>query len=75
MSSSFSPASASAFGNRHHRADAHDLRRHAADGEADEARLRLQAQLPALCVSDMTSAAAAPSLVCDELPAVTVPLA
>ena len=30
------------FGNRHHRADAHDFRRHATDGETDESGHRLQ---------------------------------
>ena len=45
MSSIFRPASPSALGIATHRADAHDFRRHAARGEADEARFGLEAQL------------------------------
>ena len=44
MSSSFRPGEREGFGNRHHRTDAHDFRRHAGRGEADEAGLRLQAE-------------------------------
>ncbi len=43
--------------------------------KATKRRQRLQAALPSRAAADVTSTAAAPSLVCDELPAVTVPAA
>ena len=62
------------FRDRLYRTDPHDLGRHAGRGITHEASFRLRPNSRAFA-SDMTSAAAAPSLVCDALPAVTVPLA
>ena len=61
------------FSNCRHRPDAKPLRFDTGGRERHESPERLEAQL-ARRVSDITSTAAAPSLVCDELPAVTVPL-
>jgi hypothetical protein len=56
------------------RADAHDLRRHAGDREAAEARDRLEVEL--LEHFSLTSSTApAPSDICELLPAVTEPFA
>ena len=46
-----------------------------AGGEGHEPRQRLDAQVASACSADITMAAAAPSLICEELPAVTVPCA
>ena len=61
--------------DRRHRPDAEPLRLDARGGVADEARQRRQAELLRADSADVTTTAAAPSLVCDELPAVTVPAA
>ncbi len=61
--------------NRRHRADAHDVRRAHRRRKGDEARHRRQAERRSALRADVTITAAAPSQVCDELPAVTVPLA
>ena len=74
MSSSCRPALAQRARNRLDRADAHDVRRHALDREADEARQRLQAELLDGLLAGQDQAPA-PSLVCELLPAVTLPLA
>ena len=59
--------------NRRHRADAEAFRLDAGGREGDEAAERRQAALARERRAEVTMTAAAPSLVCDELPAVTVP--
>ena len=61
------------FLNGRDRSDSESFRRHAGGRKAGESRQRLEAMLAANA-ADVTSTAAAPSLICDELPAVTVPL-
>ena len=60
--------------HRLHRADAHDLGRHARHGVGDEARHRRRPRSSALA-ADSSTVAAAPSDICEELPAVTMPSA
>ena len=61
--------------DRRHRADAEALGLDAGRREGDEARRAASGRAPARSAADVTTTAAAPSLVCDELPAVTVPVA
>ena len=62
------------LGDGVHRPDAHFLWKASGVGEGHEARQRFDAQLAARS-SDITTAAAAPSDICEVLPAVTVPSA
>ena len=59
--------------DRRHRADAHDLRRHADRGAGDDARERRLAGLLRVVGRTPTSAAAAPSTMAEELPPVCTP--
>ena len=59
--------------DRRHRADAEPLGLDARGRVADEAAERREPQLAQALAAEVTTTAAAPSLVCDELPAVTVP--
>ena len=56
-------------------ADAHLFGQAAGDGVGDKAGERLNPELARACAASMSTAAAAPSEVCEELPAVTVPCA
>ena len=59
--------------DRRHRADAHDLRRHADRRARDDARERRLAVLASRSPPRPTSAAAAPSTIAEELPPVCTP--
>ena len=74
MSSSLSPTCCSTFGNRLYRPDAHDFRRHAGHRVTHETpeRRKIEAFIAASLIS---TTAAAPSEVCELLPAVTLPFA
>ena len=63
------------FGDGVDGADAHLFGVAAGVGEGDEAGERLECRAARRGAADMTTAAAAPSEVCEELPAVTVPFA
>ena len=60
--------------HRGHRADAHDLRRHARHLEVDEVAERLHARAPSPSPRSSPPPRAAPSVSGEALPAVTVPL-
>ena len=62
------------FRNGINRSDPHLFRQAPGVGESDKTRQRMNARAPVARSSDITTAAAAPSDVCDEFPAVTVPL-
>ena len=63
------------LGNAVDRPHPHLLRQASGDRVGHQPRQRLNAQLPSRDAASISTAAAAPSDVCDELPAVTVPCA
>ena len=75
MSASVRPGLLQRLRDRLDRADAHDLGRHAGHRVGDEAGQRPEAQLACALARDITTAAAAPSDICEALPAVTMPSA